>query len=102
FFATHGIFAHQEITHGMRTNAAAALDRVGAAHLATAALNTMSTGEARRVLIARALVHDPKALMLDEPTRGLDLAARHAFIERVRDIARQGTTILLVTHHVDE
>jgi len=102
FFATHGIFAHQQVTATMRTKAAAALDRFGAAHLGAAALNTMSTGEARRVLIARALVHEPKALMLDEPTRGLDLAARHAFMERVRTIARQGTTILLVTHHVDE
>ena len=62
----------------------------------------MSTGEARRVLIARALVHQPAALVLDEPTRGLDLVSRHHFMERVRAIARQGTTILLVTHHVDE
>ena len=54
------------------------------------------------MLIARALVHRPEALMLDEPTRGLDLVARHAFMERVRAIAREGTTILLVTHHVDE
>jgi iron complex transport system ATP-binding protein len=41
-------------------------------------------------------------LVLDEPTRGLDLVARHAFMERVRDVARQGTTILLVTHYVEE
>jgi len=75
---------------------------VGAAHLARATLDTMSTGEARRVLIARALVHQPTALMLDEPTRGLDLVARHEFMERIRAIARQGTTILLVTHHVGE
>ena len=86
----------------MREQAADALDRMGAAHLAGATLDTMSTGEARRVLIARALVHEPKALVLDEPTRGLDLVARHAFMERVRRIAQQGTTILLVTHHIDE
>ena len=76
--------------------------RVGAAHLAAATLDTMSTGEARRVLIARALVHQPRALVLDEPTRGLDLVARHEFLERIRAVAQQGTTILLVTHHVDE
>jgi iron complex transport system ATP-binding protein len=40
--------------------------------------------------------------VLDEPTTGLDLAARHAFMERIRDIARAGTTILLITHHVEE
>ena len=75
------------------------LDSVGAGHLAEATLDTMSTGEARRVLIARALVHKPKALVLDEPTRGLDLVARHHFMERVRGVAERGTTIILVTHH---
>ena len=102
FFATHGVFAHQRVTAAMRTQALEALDRVGAAALATRTLDTLSTGEARRVLIARALVHTPKVLVLDEPTRGLDLVARHAFMERVRDVARQGTTILLVTHYVEE
>src|SRR4029077_4530686 len=48
------------------------------------------------------LVHAPKTLVLDEPTRGLDLVARHQFMERVRAVARQGVTILLVTHYADE
>ena len=102
FFATHGVFAHQRVTDAMRRQAMDALDRVAAGRLARATLDTMSTGEARRVLIARALVHEPQALVLDEPTRGLDLVSRHHFMERVRAIAQQGTTILLVTHHVDE
>ncbi len=102
FFATHGVFAHQIVTTDMRTRAAAALDRVGAGDLARRTMDTLSTGEARRVLIARALVHEPGVLVLDEPTRGLDFVARHAFMERVRDVARQGTTILLVTHYVEE
>jgi iron complex transport system ATP-binding protein len=102
FFATQGVFAYQRVTAAMRTQAIDALDRVGVAQLARATLDTMSTGEARRVLIARSLVHRPAALMLDEPTRGLDLVARHEFMERIRVIARQGTTILLVTHHVGE
>jgi iron complex transport system ATP-binding protein len=62
----------------------------------------MSGGEARRVMLARALVTAPRALVLDEPTGGLDLAARHAFMERVRAIARAGTTLLLITHHTEE
>jgi iron complex transport system ATP-binding protein len=62
----------------------------------------MSSGEARRVLLARVLVTDPRALVLDEPTTGLDLAARHEFLGRVRQIARGGRTILLITHHVEE
>jgi iron complex transport system ATP-binding protein len=102
FFATHGVSAHQRVTGAMRRDAMEALERVDAARLARATLDTMSTGEARRVLIARALVHRPAALVLDEPTRGLDLVSRHHFMERVRAVAQQGTTILLVTHHVDE
>ena len=102
FFATHGLFGHQRVTEAMRRRAIEALERVDAGRLARATLDTMSTGEARRVLIARALVHNPEALVLDEPTRGLDLVSRHHFMERVRAIARQGTTILLVTHHADE
>ena len=102
FFATHGTFAHQRVTEPMRRAAMAALERIDAGRLAGATLDTMSTGEARRVLIARALVHQPEALVLDEPTRGLDLVARHAFMEQVRRLARGGTTIVLVTHHVDE
>jgi iron complex transport system ATP-binding protein len=102
FFASQGLFSHQKVTDAMRRQAVDALGRVDAAHLAGATLDAMSTGEARRVLIARALVHRPKALVLDEPTRGLDLVARHDFLERVRDVAQQGTTIMLVTHHVDE
>jgi iron complex transport system ATP-binding protein len=62
----------------------------------------MSSGEARRVMLARALVTSPTALVLDEPTTGLDLVARHDFMERVRAIARAGTTLILITHHIEE
>ena len=53
-------------------------------------------------MLARALATSPRALVLDEPTTGLDVGARHAFMERVRLIARGGTTIILVTHHIEE
>jgi iron complex transport system ATP-binding protein len=102
YFASQGLFANHRVTDAMRASASAALELMGVAHLADATLDRVSTGEARRVLIARALVHEPKALVLDEPTRGLDLVARHQFMERVREIARRGVTILLVTHHVEE
>ena len=102
FFASQGVFSHQHVTDAMREAAGGALDSMGAGHLADATLDTMSTGEARRVLIARALVHGPQALVLDEPTRGLDVAAQHDFMERVRGLARRGTTLILVTHHAEE
>jgi iron complex transport system ATP-binding protein len=102
FFASQGLFDHHSVSEAMRQAAGDALETMGVAHLANVSLDAMSTGEARRVLIARALAHKPRALVLDEPTRGLDLVARHQFMERVRGVARAGTTILLVTHHVDE
>ena len=102
FFATQGMLLYVEVTEAMRTAAREALVRVDAAHLARKTLDAMSTGEARRVLIARALVRRPRALVLDEPTTGLDVVARHTFLEMVRTVAREGTTIILITHHVEE
>jgi iron complex transport system ATP-binding protein len=102
FLASDGILRYGNVTDEMRKKAADALARMGAAHLARRWLDELSSGEARRVLLARALVTSPRALVLDEPTTGLDLAARHDFMERVRDIARGGTTLILITHHIDE
>jgi iron complex transport system ATP-binding protein len=86
----------------MRRRAGEALDVVGAGHLAARTLDQMSSGEARRVMLARVLATSPRALVLDEPTTGLDLAARHSFMELVRGIARAGTTLVLITHHSEE
>jgi iron complex transport system ATP-binding protein len=102
FFATRGFLMYAEITAAMRERAAHALERIEAAHLAAKVLNEMSTGEARRILIARALVSDPAALVLDEPAAGLDPVARRRFLEIVGRIGERGTTLILVTHHVEE
>src|SRR5262249_55419093 len=102
YFATQGLFAHQSVGDAVWRGAADALARVDAGHLQSKLLTEMSAGERRRVLIARALVTNPEALLLDEPTTGLDLVARHHFMETVRRLAVGGATILLVTHHVDE
>jgi iron complex transport system ATP-binding protein len=99
---SHGVFSHHALTDGMRAQAQEALARVQAVHLARKPLNEMSAGERRRVLIARALITRPEALLLDEPTAGLDLVARHRFMESVRGLATSGTTLILVTHHVEE
>jgi iron complex transport system ATP-binding protein len=101
-FGSQGVFGNYDVTVAMREQASEALHRADAQHLAAKLLNEMSAGERRRVLIARALVTRPQALLLDEPTTGLDLVARHRFMESVRLLARSGTTTILVTHHVEE
>jgi iron complex transport system ATP-binding protein len=103
FLASHGVLRYGDVADEMRQHAARALEAAGASHLASRRLNEMSSGEARRVLLARALATSPRLLVLDEPTTGLDLVARHDFMERVRSIiARGGTTLLLITHHIEE
>jgi iron complex transport system ATP-binding protein len=75
---------------------------VGIFHLAGRTMDTLSTGEARRALIARALVHDPAVLVLDEPYAGLDPAARYHVATAVRELAAGGRGLLLVTHHIED
>jgi len=84
--------------------ARALLDSMGAAHLATRTLGTLSEGERKRVLIARALMSDPELLLLDEPAAGLDLGAREDLVGRLGTLALDpaAPTIVLVTHHVEE
>ncbi len=102
FFSAYGFVFPRPVTPAMRVQAAEALARMDATHLARKRLSEMSTGEARRVLIARALATRPEVLVLDEPAAGLDLIARRRLLDQVRGIAAGGTTLVLVTHHVDE
>jgi len=101
-YATHGFLRPEQRTDEARRNAAASLARVEATHLAEKMMDEMSTGEARRVLIARALVTNPRALILDEPTSGLDVVSRHRFLGQVEKVGHAGTTLIFVTHHVEE
>lgn len=91
-------------TESQIASAREALKQLGASHLEDRTLETMSTGERRRTLIARALVHQPRILVLDEPTTGLDLAAQTRLLKQLRALARStpGLTLLLVTHHLEE
>jgi ABC-2 type transport system ATP-binding protein len=65
-------------------------------------VNTLSGGMKRRVLFARALMHDPKILFLDEPTAGVDVELRYKLWEYIRKLNRGGLTILLTTHYLEE
>jgi len=101
-FATHGFLRPGQVNDDTRQRAAEALARVEAGHLAGKMMDEMSTGEARRVLIARALITNPRALVLDEPTSGLDVVSRHRFLAQVEKVGHGGTTLIFVTHHVEE
>jgi iron complex transport system ATP-binding protein len=102
FFAARGLGLDHKVTPDMHERALEALAQMEATPLIGREMASLSTGEARRVLIARALVHRPRALLLDEPCAGLDPASRRRFLESLRQLARHGTTLLLVTHHVEE
>ena len=102
FFGSIGLYRHQTITPPMIAKADELVDLLGVAHLASRTMDTLSTGEARRALIARALVHDPAALVLDEPTDGLDPSGQWHVLRAVSDVARAGHAIVLVTHHVSD
>lgn len=102
FFSARGVGLHDQVTVAMREDACAALRIMGGETLAERRMASLSTGEVRRVLIARALVHRPRALLLDEPCAGLDMVGRRRFLENLRQLAQAGTTLLLVTHHVEE
>ena len=70
-------------------------------HLSDKYVQEMSTGELRKCIVARALIHDPKAFILDEPTVGLDIKAQINFIKMVQKLS-QNCSIILVTHHLEE
>jgi len=102
FFSSTRIFPHHHPDPGHLARAEEILARLGIAHLADRAVAEMSSGEAKRTLIARALVHQPQTLLFDEPSNALDIGAQLQLRETMRELAQSGLGILLVTHHVSE
>jgi iron complex transport system ATP-binding protein len=102
FFSASTLWPNLHVTGEMRERAVEALERMEAMHLATQLVGEMSAGEKRRILIARALVHRPRQLLLDEPSNALDLAAQRELRETLRRLAREGTGLVLVTHHLGD
>jgi len=102
FFSASTLWPNLHVTGEMRERAAEALERMDALHLAEQLVGTMSAGERRRILIARALVHRPRQLLLDEPSNALDMAAQRDLRETLRRLAREGTGLVLVTHHLGD
>ena len=102
FFSASTLWPNLHVTDEMRERAVEALERIEALHLAQQLVGEMSAGEKRRILIARALVHRPRQLLLDEPSNALDLAAQRELRETLRRLAAEGTGLVLVTHHLGD
>jgi len=102
FFSSTRIFPNHTIDPKHRELAEEALLHLGVAHLGERAVEEMSSGEAKRVLIARALVHKPRALLFDEPSNSLDIAAQRSLRETMRSLANLGIGIILVTHELPD
>ncbi len=102
FRASIGIWPHQTFSHEEQRRAADLLTQLGIEHLAERPYGALSTGQQRRLLLGRALVHRPGTLLLDEPTNGLDLPSSFHYVDMVRRVMRAGTTLLLTTHHLHE
>jgi len=98
FFSSLAIFSNHHVEPDHLKRADAALAKVGALHLADRPVEQMSSGESQRILIARALVHEPRALIFDEPSNSLDLRMQRDLRDTMRSLAQSGVAIVLVTH----
>jgi iron complex transport system ATP-binding protein len=102
FFGSVGIWPHHVVTAEMQSRVTEVIELLEIEDLADRYVSQMSSGEAKRTLIGRALVHRPSALLLDEPTNSLDLRAMQELREILRKLVRTGTSLVLVTHHLPD
>ena len=101
-YGSIGVHGHQSYSEADVTKARALMLDIGIEDLVHTPYGQMSTGQQRRCLLGRALIHDPDTLILDEPTNGLDLTATFHHLALMRTLMRAGTTLILVTHHIHE
>ena len=101
FFSTIGIFKHQDFTEVQHQKALEVLEFLEISHMKDKKVHQMSTGQLRKCIIGRALIHDPKAFILDEPTVGLDIKSQNNFIKLIQKLSTKAS-IVLVTHHIEE
>lgn len=93
---------YQDIPQDVLERAKVMLERVRIPHLADQALGSLSQGERKKVMLARALMMKPSILILDEPGAGLDLYERERFLRDVNELSKQDITVVYVTHHIEE
>jgi iron complex transport system ATP-binding protein len=102
FFSSIGVQPYHQVTAPMIEKTSQVLELLEVPHLADREMTEMSSGEAHRLLIGRALVHDPLALLLDEPSNSLDFRSALELRDILRKLAQAGTGILMVTHHLPD
>lgn len=101
YYSSIGVFKHQDFTPQQHSRALEVLEFLGLEEIKEKKVHELSTGQLRKSIIGRALIHKPKAFILDEPTVGLDIKAQVSFINTMRKLSREAT-IILVTHHIEE
>ena len=101
FVGAVGLGRHHHVTPQQRQRAAQLMQQLHLEAFAERRFGELSDGQRRRVLLGRAVMHDPELLVLDEPTNGLDLRARFELLASLRQLAGRGTTLLLVTHQIE-
>lgn len=102
FFGALGVPLRRTVTPEQEARALEVMEELGIADLVERDVMTLSSGQARRVLIARALVHDPEALLVDEPCTGLDPRGMFYIRQAMRRISQSGRSLLLVTHYLED
>lgn len=102
FFGSIGLWPNHQVTPAMEAKADEQMELLEITHLAQRHMTAMSSGEVRRAVVARALVNDPRAIVLDEPSNSLDVHAARELRRTLRTLAQSGITIILVTHHLPD
>lgn len=102
YFGAVGMYTHFNVSVEQRKNVAIIMAELGIESLAKQQYLQLSTGQQRRLLLARALVHKPKVLIFDEPTSGLDVKAGFRLLSDMRQYCQKGMSLILVTHHINE
>ncbi len=101
YYSSIGVFKHQDFTKEQHQKALEVLEFLELFDIKDKKVCHMSTGQLRKSIIGRALIHDPKAFILDEPTVGLDIKAQNNFLNLLRKLSKKAS-IILVTHHIEE
>lgn len=102
YYASVGVYDYQDFSTEQISKAHEIIRMLGVDDIKQRLFATLSTGQQRRFLLGRALIHQPQNLVLDEPTSGLDLQAMFQYMDVIRELMQSGRTLLLVTHHIHE